>query len=103
MSWGEAFRLTERLFLDPSSHVAAAVCEWAHPVTWDAIVAMNDYDLKHQIAWVQGGKKGPRPEPYVRPWPDKVRKHLTPGKSLTQDEVLAALRAAGHDGEVPSR
>lgn len=101
MTWGEALRLTERLLHDPSAHVAASVAGWDHPVSWDALVAMDTYDLEHQIAWAQGGKKGSRPKPYPRPWPDRVKKILRP--SVTQDEVVEALRAAGHTDPVPIR
>lgn len=104
MSWGEALRVTERLSLDPSSHVAAAISGWDHPITFEAIVAMNQYDLDHQIAWAQGGKKGGRPKPYPRPWPTtKTKRKTKPDASLTQDQIIAALRMAGHDAPIPTR
>lgn len=94
MEWGEAVRLTRDLAADPSSRVCASVGEWEHPVTWEALTVMSLIDLTHQIAWSQGGRKGPRPRPFPRPWPDGSRKVAKP--ELSQEEVLAALRYAGH-------
>jgi hypothetical protein len=103
MSWGEALRITKQLSIDPSSHVAAAVSGWDHPITHDAIVLMSLFDLQHQIAWAQSGRKGPRPKPYPRPWSSNTTKRAKPDARLTQSEIIAALRAAGHYGPLPTR
>lgn len=104
MGWGEAVRLTHVLAGDPSSQVAAALAGWEYPVTHEAIVSMNLYDLTHQVAWSQGGGKGKRPAPHVRPWSMKDRrKTTTPAPGVTQDEILTALRAAGHEAPIPDR
>lgn len=99
MTYGEALRLVERLLRDPSSHVAASVGEWSHATTREAIVLMDLYDLTHHIAWKQGGGKGSKPKPYPRPWPSRTKRVTKP--SLTQDEVFAALRDAGHTMPLP--
>lgn len=99
MSWGEAVRLTQRLAVDPSSHVGASLAGWDHPVSHDALTMMNLFDLTHQIAWAQGGRKGSKPKPYPRPWPDRTKKVAKP--TVSQERVLAALRMAGHAGEPP--
>lgn len=100
MSWGEALRLTERLLTDSSSFVAASVAGWDHPLSHQSIVLMNLYDLTHQVAWAQGGGKGSKPKPYPRPW--STDKHRTK-PDVTQDEVIAALRMAGHNGPLPMK
>lgn len=99
MTWGEALRLTKEILLDPSAHVTASVYDWSHPVPWPAMVAMDAYDLAHQVAWGQSGGKGSRPKPYPRPWPDRVTKRFAP--SVSQDEVIAALRSVGHTDPIP--
>lgn len=99
MTWGEAYRITEQLCGDPSSAVAAAVAGWEHTATREALAVMNLYDLMHQIAWAQGGRKGPRPKPHPRPWKDQTKSRPKP--TVSQDVVIAALQMAGH-GPVPS-
>lgn len=65
------------------------------------MVLMDLYDLEHDIAWVQGGKKGPKPKPYPRPWPALTTTTTKPSAELTQDEIVAALRMAGHTATLP--
>jgi hypothetical protein len=101
MSWGEALRITQQLSRDSSSHVAAAVSGWDHPLSNDAIVLMNLFDLQHQIAWAQSGGKGRRPKAYPRPWASRETKRTR--THLSQDEIVAALRAAGHTAPLPTR
>lgn len=101
MTWGEAIRHAHTLASDPSSMIAAALHGWDHPVTREALALMDLFDLQHQIAWAQGGKKGPRPKPYPRPWPD--RKKSRPRPTVTPQVAIAALRAAGHTAELPSK
>lgn len=101
MSWGEAFRLTQVLATDPSSSVAAALAGWDMPTTRESLALMDLFDLTHRIAWAQGGGKGQKPKPYPRPWPTRSSKRVTPDASLTQDEIIAALRAAGHTAPLP--
>jgi hypothetical protein len=105
MTWGEAGRLTQELAGEPSSRVCAAIGGWDHPTTWEALAVLNLFDLTHQIAWAQGGGKGQRPKPHSRPWPTtKTGRHKAkPDASLTQDEIIAALRAAGHTAPLPTK
>lgn len=100
MSWGEAYRLTQQLSSDPASAVGAALAGWEHPASREALAVMNLFDLMHQVAWAQGGKKGAKPKPHPRPWPDATRSRTKP--TVSQAEVIAALRMAGHEGPVPS-
>jgi hypothetical protein len=101
MSWGEALRLVNRLVLDPSSHVAAVLNEFDRPTSREALVLMDLYDLNLRLAWLKAGGKGQKPKPYPRPWPQQSRKRAKPDASLTQAEIVAALRAAGHTAPIP--
>ena len=88
MSWGEAWRLTHELVLDPSSHVSAAVGGWSFPVTREWIVAADSYD-----AFVSSkSSKGHKPKPYPRPW-DHAPRAIGSGTSMTVAEYRA-LRAS---------
>lgn len=100
MSWGEAVRQTIRLAADPSSDVGAALAGWSRPATFQELVAMDLFDLQHQIAWGQGGGKGPKPKPYPRPWPDRQTSRTKP--QVSQEQVIAALRFAGHEAPIPT-
>lgn len=100
MSWGEALRLTERLSVDTESHVAVALAGWEHPVSRVALTLMDKYDFDHTVLWVQGGKKGQKPKPYPRPWPTPGKRKTAP--TVTQEQVVAALRFAGHAGPIPT-
>lgn len=91
MSWGEAVSLTRMLCQDPTSWVAAAIAGWDHPVSREALMLMDVYDLTVAI---NTDHKKSRPKPYPRPWPDVSRKIAK--SALTQEETLAALRFAGH-------
>ena len=99
MTWGEAIRDAHTVAADPSSMIAAALHGWDHPVTREALALMDLFDLQHQIAWAQGGKKGPRPKPYPRPWPD--RKKSRPRGSVAAVVGIEELRAGGHTDGLP--
>lgn len=60
---------------------------------------MDLFDLTLHIAWQQGGGKGSKPQKYRRPWPDTTSRRVKP--SVSQEDVIAALRYAGHLGPVP--
>lgn len=68
MTYGEALRLAGVLARDPGSQVAAAVAGWEYPMTREAAIGADQYDLAHAVA--AGGRS--RPKPYPRPW-DKRR------------------------------
>lgn len=102
MSWGEAVRLTQVLSQDPTSQIAAALSEWGHVTSWEALALYDLYDLTHEIGWKQLGGKGQRPKPYPRPWVVSDGSHRAkPDAALTQDQIIAALRAAGHTAPIP--
>lgn len=103
MTWGEALRLVNRLVTDPSSHVAAAVSGWSEPVSREALALMDLFDFQMMLRWVDSDKRtrGPKPKPYPRPWPAQTTKRVKPDASLTQEQIVAALRAAGHTAPIP--
>ena len=102
MLWGEALRLTQALASDPSSHLAASVSGWTRPATFVELALLNLYDLTHQVAWAQGGGKGPRPKALERPWQgETTRSRVKP--TVSQEDVIRALRFAGHHGPIPGQ
>ena len=85
MSWGEAVRLSRELSRDWSSAVAAALAGWDYPLSREAIVMADLYDLQH----ITKAKR--RPAPYPRPWkPEQVKKF---GTSMTKERLRAVLDA----------
>lgn len=100
MSWGEAIRLTQTLVADPSSHVGASLAGWEYPASREVLLLMDVFDLTHQAAWAQSGGKGTKPKPYPRPWPARQRTRTKP--TVSQAEVIEALRFAGHAGPIPT-
>lgn len=98
MTYGEAWRQTFILMGDPSSQVAAALGGWDHPVDRLDLVIRDLFDLQHQIG-AAGSKKAPKP--YPRPWPEVKTRRQAPGVDVTQEQVLAALRSAGHTAALP--
>lgn len=96
MSWGEALRLTQVLAQDVSSAVGAALTGWDYPATREALVLMDLYDAFAQVNFQ-------KPKPYPRPWPERSTKRAKPDASLTQEEIVAALRKAGHTAAIPTR
>lgn len=96
MTWGEAIRLTQQLNSDTSSMVAAALNGWDYPVSREALALFDLYDLTANTHFK-------KPEPYPRPWASKPKSGRTkPDASLTQEEIIAVLRRAGHTKEVPT-
>jgi hypothetical protein len=88
MSFGEAWRLTGVLLADPSSHVAAAVAGWPHPVSREWMLSAHLYDAF--VASKVDPKKH-KAQPYPRPW-DVKPKALGAGTSMSVAEYRA-LRA----------
>lgn len=97
MSWGEAYRLTAELSGDPTTHLAASIGGWDYPVSREALVIMDLFDLQY----ASKTDKRHRPKPYPRPWPDRTKRHAKP--TVSQETVLAALRMAGHTKPPPLR
>ena len=97
MTWGEAMRLTRQLGSDPSTMVAAALNGWDYPVSREALSLADLYDVFCAANFKDA-------KPYPRPWASKPKSgRAKPDASLTQEEIIAALRRAGHTKEVPTR
>lgn len=94
----EATRLVDGLLADPSSAVHAAVAGWPHPMSIEALIAADQFDLEHLKTWAEGGKKGAKPKPHwLRPVTeddDVQRFGNTGGRS--REEVVEILNALGH-------
>lgn len=88
MSWGEAWRLTRELSVEPDSHVASALAGWQYPSSRAALVLADLFDLHHTIHAKQS------PKPYPRPW-DAAPRTIRP--TVSQARVRELLRSAGHD------
>lgn len=93
MSWGEAYRVTQQLATDPSSAVGASLAGWDYPASREALVLMDYYDAFAKLHFK-------RPQPYQRPWPDRTKQRPKP--TVSQKQVIAALRMAGHTGPLPA-
>lgn len=90
MGWDEALRLFRILRADPSSSLAAAIEEWKYPLSREAAIFADLYDLEYAKTGAKGRK------PYPRPFDTKGstrRMGNTGGRS--RDEVEAILRAHG--------
>ena len=77
--------------MDPASHVGAAQRGWDYPTTYEHLTLMDLYDLLHVV---NTPPKKPRPKPYPRPWRTTEKRVAKP--DVSQEDVLAALRHAGH-------
>lgn len=85
MPYGEAWRLYLILAADPSSQIAAATHNWSHPVSREALVLADLFDLQH------ASKAKRRPSPYPRPWVASERKRR--GRGMPREELEALLEA----------
>ena len=95
IDWAEGVQLVEVLTADPSSALAAALQGWDHPISREALLLADLYDLNHTVA--AGGKKV-TPHP-ARPKTDAKPERYGNAAGRTPDEVKAILRAA-RDGEL---
>lgn len=91
MEWDEAIRLAAILRADPSSALAAAVEGWEYPISREALIAMDQFDLTYAAT---GAKNR---QPYKRPFKvtgDASRR----GKAMPRSEAIARLRRDfGHE------
>lgn len=94
MAWDEALSLLRVLRSDPSSQFAAAVEGWSHPLSREAAVLMDVWDLEYAKS---GSKKR---ESYPRPFKTKgSRESERVGNTsgMDRDAVVAHLRRLGHN------
>lgn len=93
VSWHEAWLLTEQLLADPTSHLAAALADWDHPASREALALADVFDLL--VAVNTDKRKRSRAGHYPRPFPLGERTRSTKPQ-VSQAEVRAALEARGH-------
>lgn len=96
MSLAEAARLVAVIRSDPSSALAAAIEGWEHPVSREAAVLMDLWDLE---AAKSGAKKPPT---YPRVWktPTQTRRRGD-AAGRTPEEIKALLRENFGQPEAP--
>jgi hypothetical protein len=95
MSWNEAATLTRTLTADPTSRVGAALQGWQYPVSHDAVVLMDLYDLT--LAAVPKKKSDQsKLKPYPRPWPQESDAIRSEAPTVSQEQIRKALAARGH-------
>lgn len=94
VGWGEALRLVRILRADPSSALAASFEGWDHPISREALILMDLFDLDMAV---NAGKKKPKPHP-GRPWKQKgdVQRYGNAG-GRTREQVVAILNGMGHN------
>lgn len=97
MSWGEAWRLTSMLANDPTSHLAASMAGWDHPVSREWMALADLYDA---FVMANTDTKKHTPKPYPRPW-DKKPVALGAGPTSRTVAEYRALRAALTAAERP--
>lgn len=61
MGWDEALRLIRILRSDPSSRIAAAIEDWKYPLSREAAIFADLYDLEYAKTGAKGRKPYPRP------------------------------------------
>ena len=83
--------MIRELLSKPESLFHARVAGWDYPISREAMIAADVYDLQLRVAL---GKKQNRFRPYPRPWPDKNKTRLggSNKKKRTLSEVLSILR-----------
>jgi len=90
MSWAESWRLFKELAIDPSSHIGAALGGYDYPLSREAAILADTFDLVIQI---NRDPKKPKPKPYPRPWPEDVDTRHVGKTNLTPDEAPGVLSA----------
>jgi hypothetical protein len=97
MTLAEAARLGVILCADPSSAAFAAAAGWDHPISREALILMDSFDLQMTVA--ASGSKGSKPKPHPgRPYKSSDKSVTKKGNvgGRTRAEVVAILNAHGH-------
>jgi len=88
---GEAIRLMPMLSADPTSWLCAALNDWEYPISREAILLADLFDLDHKVA--AGPKKHPKPHP-VRPWRKKKQERYGNTGGRTREQIVELLDRA---------
>ena len=92
MTWGEAWRAFGIIAADPASATAASMEGWPYPMSREAVILADVYDLVHAVASKGKAKR------YPRPWPD-LDKTVLGKTTLPVAKVLALLKRRGPAAE----
>lgn len=92
-------RLVTVLRKDPSSAIAATLEGWEYPVSREALILMDHYDLDRELN--RDRKKG-KAYRYPRPYETDDRERTRHGNAAgqSQAEVIGRLRGRGQDAPV---
>jgi len=96
MGWGEAMRLVRILLDDPSSAVAAARAGWKYPISREALILMDHFDV---TVMAHSDPKKNKAKPHGgRPFEIERRDIQKFGNTggRTRAEVVAILNGMGH-------
>lgn len=83
MSWGEALRLIRVLAADPSSATGAALADWEHPFSREALILADLFDVQAM------SKSKRKPPPWPRPW--VKRRHQWGNRRMSVAELKRLL------------
>lgn len=88
VSIDEAARLALILADDPGAMTAAALAGWSHPLSREALILADLFDLQHFA------KASKPPKPYPRPWPTsgQMVKQKGDAAGRSREEVIEILR-----------
>lgn len=92
MSLLEAARLAKILLTDPSSATAAASQDWDYPISQEASVLADLFDLTFAA---NSDPKKARPKPHaIRPWKQQSTQRYGNTGGRSREQVLALLADA---------
>lgn len=91
MGWREAVDLADTLRRDPTSWLGAALSGWKYPMSHEAVLLADLFDLEHTV----NSKRPPKPHP-IRPWETSGRTSQRMGDTggRSREQVEAILRRA---------
>lgn len=90
----EAWLLVNALMVDPTSHLAAAVAGWKYPMSREALIAADQFDLT--VAVNTDKKRRGKSKHYPRPFERNTTGRRSKAPEADQATIRAALAARGH-------
>lgn len=93
MPWNEAVALAQVIHMDPSSMLSAAALGWDYPLTREALISLDTFDLLHAA----NTSKRPKPHP-MRPKSQTKQTNRygnVGGRSVEQVKALLQQRRNG--------
>lgn len=86
ITWIDAVYLTVALLKESDSRLQAASNSWKFPISREAIILTQIFDL---LAMTNSKRK---PKPYPMPWPDPNKKRLGSNKNRSRKDVIETLK-----------